>query len=263
MTRFVTLAALLLLASLTLAHSSSVTFTWNANAPTTNPGTNVTGYKLHVGGASGQYTQAFDAPGLGTTLTVTTLTSGTWFAAIRAYNAAGIEGGSSNEITFALTAPTPTPTPTVTGTPTPGPTPTGTPTPAPTPTATPTPNPTVSATPTPVPTATPTPTATATPSPTPPPSTKFKLGQKVTPSASVNVRSTPSGTLVGTQPAGVIATVVAGPQQVLFNAIPVNWWQLSFPAVPNGWVGEDGLILYVPPATPQTPVNLHFVSPTP
>lgn len=163
MTRFITVAALLLLAS--LAQSSNVTFTWTANAVSTDPGTKATGYKVHVGGASGQYTQAFDA-GAATTLTVTTLVSGNWFAAVKAYNAAGIEGGSSNEVSFTITA-TPTPTPTATGTPTPSPTPSATPTPAPTPTATPTPNPTVSATPTPVPTATPTPTVTATPIPTP------------------------------------------------------------------------------------------------
>jgi outer membrane biosynthesis protein TonB len=256
MTRFITLAALLWLASLTLAQSSSVTFAWTANAVTTDPGTKATGYKIHLGTTTGQYSLVFDA-GSATTLTVTTLAPGSWFAVAKAYNAAGIEGGSSNEVTFAIAAPTPTPT--IDPTPTPAPTPTATVVP----TATPTPVPTPTASATPIPTATPTPTPLPTPSPTPTPSTKFKLGSKVTPTVPVNVRSTPAGTLLGTQPAGVIATVVAGPQQVLFNAIPVNWWQLSFPAAPNGWVGEDGLILYVPPATPQTPANLHFVSPTP
>jgi hypothetical protein len=111
MTRFITLAAFLLLASLTAAHSSSVTFAWNVDADPT-----VTGYKLHIGAATGQYAQTFDA-GAATTLAVTTLASGNWFAVVKAYNAAGIESASSNEVAFTIPAPTPTPIPTPAPTP--------------------------------------------------------------------------------------------------------------------------------------------------
>ncbi len=134
---------------------NSVSFIWNANAPTGVSGTNTTGYKIHIGPSSGNYTQIFDA-GNATTLTVTTLSNGTWFAVVKAYNSLGTESGGSNEVSFTLSTPTPTPTVSPTATPSP--------------TAKPTPTPTVS--PTAPPSATPSPTVT--PSPTP---TFVKFGQ--------------------------------------------------------------------------------------
>ncbi len=53
----------------------------------------------------------------------------------------------------------------------------------------------------------------------------------------INIRQTPGGTLVGTQPAGVQGAVMAGPQ--LTNGF--NWWQVTFKTGPSGWVGEDAL----------------------
>lgn len=154
------LLLLLLLASPLLAQQT-ISVSWNANPVTTDPNTNTTGYIFHVGLASGQYTQAFDAKKT-TSLTVTTLIPNTYFGIVKAYNINNIEGGASNEITFKITAPTPTPTPTPSATPIP------TPTVTPTPTATPSPTPTSTPTPTPIPpTPTPTPIPTATPTPTP------------------------------------------------------------------------------------------------
>ncbi len=107
-----TLLTLILAILGTVASGQGVTFSWALNAATTDPGTNTTGYNLHVGTASGVYTQTINA-GLVTTLTVSSLLSGTnYFAVLKAYNAAGVESPASNEVAFtAPLPPTPTPSP--------------------------------------------------------------------------------------------------------------------------------------------------------
>jgi Fibronectin type III domain len=78
----------------------SVTLAWSANTPTNDPGTNTVGYRLHIGRASANYTQTIDV-GSSTTTTVSLLVSGsTYYFVVGAYNAAGIEGPYSNEVSF-------------------------------------------------------------------------------------------------------------------------------------------------------------------
>jgi hypothetical protein len=86
-----------------------------------------------------------------------------------------------------------------------------------------------------------------------PPSTKFTIGQQVTPTATVNVRSTPAGTLLGTQAAGAVATVVGGPTSAVLSGVTYIWWNLDFTSGVDGWTGEDNLAAYTaPPPSPPT-----------
>src|SRR6266480_1704189 len=155
--------ALIWLASITRVVAGNVTLAWDA---VSDP--NVVGYRLHSGTTTGVYTQTTEV-GSAVSASVSNLAGGkTYFFVVTAYNAAAVESGPSNEVSYL--APTSTPTPTPSPSPTPTPTPTPTPSPSPTPTSTPTPTPTPRPTPTPSPsptsTPTPTPTATATPTPT-------------------------------------------------------------------------------------------------
>jgi len=73
------------------AHAADVKLAWNASA-------NAIGYKLHVGTASGSYTQHIDV-GAVTAATVPSLAAGTkYYFAASAYNTVG-ESGYSNEAT--------------------------------------------------------------------------------------------------------------------------------------------------------------------
>jgi hypothetical protein len=82
---------------------------------------------------------------------------------------------------------------------------------------------------------------TATPKPTP--LKKFQIGQRVTAIVPVDVRATPAGTLVGTQPAGFIGVITGGPTQFVFNGNAVNWWKIDSAIGAYGWVGENDLII--------------------
>jgi hypothetical protein len=78
----------------------SVTLAWDANPATSDSGTNTVGYRLHLGTASGNYTQTIDV-GSVTTVTVASLTSGTtYYFVVAAYNAAGVEGPYSNQVSY-------------------------------------------------------------------------------------------------------------------------------------------------------------------
>jgi hypothetical protein len=91
------------------------------------------------------------------------------------------------------------------------------------------------------------------------PSTKFAVGSQVTPNSTVNVRSTPAGTLLGTQPVGVIGTVTAGPAFALLSGQNVWWWNINFTAGVSGWVGEDSLNAYTnAPSPPPLMPSLSF-----
>jgi hypothetical protein len=88
---------------------------------------------------------------------------------------------------------------------------------------------------------------------TTPVSTRFTIGQQVTPSgASLNVRATPAGTLSGTQASGAIGTVIGGPVAAALNGTNYIWWQINFTSGPDGYVGEDNLTEYssTPPPPP-------------
>jgi hypothetical protein len=193
----------------------NVMLVWNADQDPT-----VVGYDLLQGTKSGVYGLPIN---VGNVQSVDiTVAPGTYFWSVAAYNAAGVQSAPSNEVTATISATTPTPTP-----------------------ATPTPSPTI----TPTPTQTPTPS----PSPSPTPSTKFVIGQQVAPNALVNVRSTPGGTLLGTQPTGSLGVVTGGPQEAPINNIATNWWTIKFAAGVSGWVGEGGLsAVSTPTPTPVT-----------
>lgn len=76
------------------------TLSWNPDAPTNLPNTNAVGYKLHIGLVPQTYTITVDV-GKETTWTVTGLAPDrTYWAVVKAYNAAGAESGPSNEICF-------------------------------------------------------------------------------------------------------------------------------------------------------------------
>jgi Fibronectin type III domain len=75
-----------------------VSLSWNADAVTTNSATNTTGYTLHTGLSSGNYTQTQNA-GSATAATVSQLSSGTtYYFVVTAYNAAGVQSAASAEV---------------------------------------------------------------------------------------------------------------------------------------------------------------------
>ena len=103
------------------------------------------------------------------------------------------------------------------------------------------------------PTPTPTPTPTPVPVPTPIPIiTSFKIGDRVSLSKNVNVRTagliSPT-TLIGVNPQGSQGVLVAGPTK---SADGFIWFNVNFDAGFDGWVGADNYIL-VNPAPVPTP----------
>ena len=85
------------------AFSAQATLTWNA--PTTNsdgtPLTDLAGYKVYYGTASGNYAQTVDVGNV-TTSVVSNLTDGaTYYFAVTSYDASGGESGYSNEVSKA------------------------------------------------------------------------------------------------------------------------------------------------------------------
>jgi hypothetical protein len=85
-----------LLGSLTVS-AGSVSLAWNRS-----PSSDVAGYELFYGMASGQYTYGLDVDAK-TTITVSGLTEGrTYYFAVVAYNRLGDESGYSNELTNAV-----------------------------------------------------------------------------------------------------------------------------------------------------------------
>ena len=105
------LAAILFL---TLLHQSGEAF--GAALPGTNTAsvawdksssTNVTGYRLHYGAASGNYTNSAVMTGTLATNTVRGLVSGVrYFFAVTAHTADGVQSDPSNEISFVPSPPT-------------------------------------------------------------------------------------------------------------------------------------------------------------
>jgi hypothetical protein len=69
------------------------------------------------------------------------------------------------------------------------------------------------------------------------------IGSRVQATAEINVRATPAGALLGAQPQGARGTVLAGPQVVTFNGVPVTWWQINYDSGVDGWSGQDYLIV--------------------
>jgi hypothetical protein len=80
--------------------TASVTLSWQA--PTLNedgtPLTDLAGYQVFYGQASGQYSQNLSLPNAGfTSVTIEDLAPATWHFSVKAVNAAGAVSGFSNE----------------------------------------------------------------------------------------------------------------------------------------------------------------------
>jgi hypothetical protein len=94
--------------------SSGVTLAWD-------PATDVAGYRLYCGTASGVYTQTLEVGNTTQTLVSNLVDGQTYFFAVTAYNSGGLESSPSNEVSYQLppsigtaattTVPTPTPIP--------------------------------------------------------------------------------------------------------------------------------------------------------
>jgi hypothetical protein len=88
-----------------VAGSQPVTVSWQAPAQNVDGSalTNLAGYHIHYGSASGNYTSTIQVanPGL-TTYVIQSLPVGTYYFAISAYNAAGVEGSLSPEVMVAV-----------------------------------------------------------------------------------------------------------------------------------------------------------------
>lgn len=82
-----------------LAIAADVSLAWDPS-----PSDDVSGYRLHIGSSSRTYSSHI-AVGNQTTYKVTSLTSGTWFFTVTAFDSAGNESDYSNEVSQTITAP--------------------------------------------------------------------------------------------------------------------------------------------------------------
>jgi hypothetical protein len=98
---------LCLFLSTTNSFAAEAKLAWDAPATLTD----VTGYKIYYGTASGIYSQSIDV-GNTTSYTVSNLTDGqTYYFATTTYNAAGVESTLSNEVSMKSTVTAAAPTP--------------------------------------------------------------------------------------------------------------------------------------------------------
>lgn len=83
--------------------ASPVNLTWNPN-----PETDIAGYKVHFGTASGNYTQVIDVAGQNHAELPQLILGNTYYLAVSAYNTAGQEGPRSSEFRLSAAPPSPT-----------------------------------------------------------------------------------------------------------------------------------------------------------
>jgi hypothetical protein len=82
------------------ARAEQVTLAWDANTES-----DLAGYKVHYGTASGSYTTSVDVHKV-TTSSIATLTAGqTYYFAVSAYNATNKESGYSNQVSYSVPTP--------------------------------------------------------------------------------------------------------------------------------------------------------------
>jgi hypothetical protein len=87
------------------AATDAVTIFWQAPTDNTDGSflTNLSGYKIYYGGASGEYSSSIDIPNPGlTSYVVQDLRPGHYYFAVTAYTSAGVESGFSSEVSAAL-----------------------------------------------------------------------------------------------------------------------------------------------------------------
>jgi len=92
-------------ANLPTASSGAITLNWTPPTENTDgtPLTNLAGYDIHYGPASGDYTQSISItnPGLATYV-VDNLTPGTYYFSVAAVNSAGTESPLSSEVSLTV-----------------------------------------------------------------------------------------------------------------------------------------------------------------
>jgi hypothetical protein len=71
--------------------------------------------------------------------------------------------------------------------------------------------------------------------------------------ATVNVRATPSGSLVGSHVAPDKGKILEGPTVADFNGAPVNWYRIDWETGADGWSGDNDLAKTTPPNPTPTP----------
>jgi PKD repeat protein len=101
------MALLLLLLSRGSSHALSLELHWTAPATTVDgdPETGIDGYRIYYGETSGDYTQSIDVTDPSATSYQLSLSDGTYYFVVAAYDADGNEGELSNEVTNAHPAP--------------------------------------------------------------------------------------------------------------------------------------------------------------
>jgi hypothetical protein len=84
------------------------------------------------------------------------------------------------------------------------------------------------------------------------------VGQRVQTTATLNVRSTPGGSLVGQVPAGAKGTVTGGPQGASYNQRFYVWWNIQWDnGVTRGWSVENWLVPVRQPAAARSAWSLY------
>ncbi len=85
---------------------------------------------------------------------------------------------------------------------------------------------------------------------------QLSVGSRVQANGAVNVRSTPAGTSLGTQPLGALGTITAGPQTATLNGTSYTWWNVNFDSGVDGWVASIGLNLVSSGTVDVQPLNV-------
>ena len=87
------------------------------------------------------------------------------------------------------------------------------------------------------------------------PSHALQIGARVQANATVNVRSSAAGTVIGTQASGNQGSISGGPQVASLNNTSYTWWYVNWDAGVDGWVADIGLtsVATQPSYTPGTP----------
>ncbi len=84
-----------------------------------------------------------------------------------------------------------------------------------------------------------------------PPSTTFKVGQRVQATSNLNIRSSASisASLLGTQDSGALGTIISGGQ----SSDGYYWWNVNYDSGVDGWSVETYLSAYLTPDPAPTP----------